>query len=205
MEISTENIKRTKSVKLILIEGKKLFWKYGIQRVTVDEICKEAGVSKMTFYRTFDNKYELAKIILIELANDSYVIFSELFSREDPFPEIIKEFLEVKRAQAKAVSMEFVKDLYEVNDFTSSLRALLEDSQQKMMAIVFKSFDKAREEGWIHEHMSTPFIMYIFDKIGNMTEDEHLLSLFSSSEELVVTLTNFLFHGILKTQNAADE
>ena len=85
-------LKRTKSVNAILKNGKDLFWKYGIRKVTVEDICKEAGVSKMTFYRSFENKYEVAKIILIELANDSYVIFSELFSREDPFPEIVAEF-----------------------------------------------------------------------------------------------------------------
>jgi len=35
----------------IIDTSKKLFWKYGIKRVTIEEICREAGVSKMTFYK----------------------------------------------------------------------------------------------------------------------------------------------------------
>ena len=190
-------LKRTKSVNAILKCGKDLFWKYGIRKVTVEDICKEAGVSKMTFYRSFENKYEVAKIILIEFANDSYVIFSELFSREDPFPEIVAEFLEIKKQQAKGLSIEFLKDIYVQNEFMDSLKLLLEESQKKMMATVIKSFDKAREEGWVKKGVSTPFILYMFEKIGQMAEDDYLISMFQDSEEMASTLTSFLFSGIL--------
>ena len=40
----------------ILTKGKELFWKYGIKRVAIEEICKQAHVSKMTFYKYFKNK-----------------------------------------------------------------------------------------------------------------------------------------------------
>ena len=45
----------------ILNTARQLFWKHGIRRVSVEEVCREAGVSKMTFYRSFPNKIELAK------------------------------------------------------------------------------------------------------------------------------------------------
>jgi AcrR family transcriptional regulator len=47
----------------ILKAGREFFWKYGFRKVTVDEICKAAGVSKMTFYRYFKDKATLAKTI----------------------------------------------------------------------------------------------------------------------------------------------
>jgi AcrR family transcriptional regulator len=31
--------------------AEKLFMKFGIRRVSVEEICREASVSKMTFYK----------------------------------------------------------------------------------------------------------------------------------------------------------
>ena len=54
----------SKKYKDIMSTGKDLFWKYGMKRVTVEEICKEANVSKMTFYKYFGNKYELALAII---------------------------------------------------------------------------------------------------------------------------------------------
>ena len=57
----------------ILSTGKELFWKFGFKRVTIEEISKEAGVSKMTFYKYFPNKIELAKNILDDIFDDSLV------------------------------------------------------------------------------------------------------------------------------------
>jgi len=43
----------------ILHTGKELFWKFGFKRVTIEELCKEAGISKMTYYKYFTNKMDL--------------------------------------------------------------------------------------------------------------------------------------------------
>lgn len=43
----------------ILKTASQLFTKYGFRNVTVDEISREAGISKRTFYETFTNKDEL--------------------------------------------------------------------------------------------------------------------------------------------------
>jgi AcrR family transcriptional regulator len=43
--------------------ARKLFWKYGFKRVTVEEICEESAASKMTFYKVFSNKLELARAV----------------------------------------------------------------------------------------------------------------------------------------------
>jgi AcrR family transcriptional regulator len=51
----------SKKYESILITGHDLFWKFGFKRVTIDEICKKAEVSKMTFYKYFTDKIDLAK------------------------------------------------------------------------------------------------------------------------------------------------
>ena len=53
----------------ILLAAKELFWKFGFKRVSVEEVCKEAQVSKMTFYKHFKNKIELVKS-LYKLVSD---------------------------------------------------------------------------------------------------------------------------------------
>ena len=61
------NIKR----ELILKIAKKLFWKFGFKRVTIEEVCKEAAVSKMTFYKHFPNKMAVVKTLLQEVFQDA--------------------------------------------------------------------------------------------------------------------------------------
>jgi AcrR family transcriptional regulator len=47
----------------ILKTGLDLFQRFGIKRVTIEEICQTANVSKMTFYKYFKNKNELVRFI----------------------------------------------------------------------------------------------------------------------------------------------
>ncbi|RPJ03614.1 MAG: TetR/AcrR family transcriptional regulator, partial [Spirochaetaceae bacterium] len=45
--------------KKLYTEGTRLFGQYGVQKTTVDEIAKAAGISKGSFYGFYDSKEEL--------------------------------------------------------------------------------------------------------------------------------------------------
>ncbi|MCG8572746.1 MAG: TetR/AcrR family transcriptional regulator [Spirochaetes bacterium] len=51
---------------LLLEKAEKLFLHYGISRVTIDQITKEAGVGKGTFYLFFKNKEDILTCIGLE-------------------------------------------------------------------------------------------------------------------------------------------
>jgi AcrR family transcriptional regulator len=67
-----------KKVKSIMETARDLFWKHGLKRVSIEEICQKSGVSKMTFYRHFDNKTELAKAVFDNVINDSIQKFKAI-------------------------------------------------------------------------------------------------------------------------------
>ena len=50
------------SYQILFSTAKNLFFKFGLRRVSVEEICIKASVSKMTFYRNFNNKEHIAVI-----------------------------------------------------------------------------------------------------------------------------------------------
>ncbi len=50
----------------IISAAKKLLGKYGYKRVSMDEIAREAGVTKKTVYSYFKNKEEFLKYFLNE-------------------------------------------------------------------------------------------------------------------------------------------
>lgn len=55
----------------ILAEADDLFCKYGIKRITMDDIAKQLGMSKKTIYQHFKDKNELA-----------YVLFQNMFENQ---------------------------------------------------------------------------------------------------------------------------
>ena len=60
-----------------LLAAKDLFWRYGFRKVTVEEICEQEKVSKMTFYKMFPNKLDLAKHVFAEESDKGVVKFKE--------------------------------------------------------------------------------------------------------------------------------
>ena len=51
----------------LLSTATKLFYKYGINKVGIDEIVKQSGVTKMTLYKHFGSKDALAAAFLEEI------------------------------------------------------------------------------------------------------------------------------------------
>ena len=59
-------------VSQIMLAAKDLFWKFGIRKVSIEEICSKANVSKVTFYKYFENKIDLAIFILLVITRRYY-------------------------------------------------------------------------------------------------------------------------------------
>jgi AcrR family transcriptional regulator len=73
-----------------------LFWRYGIKRVSVEEICRTAVVSKMTFYKHFKNKVDLALYVLRMVMQTGLRIYRDIMDRDVPFAEKAADFVQMK-------------------------------------------------------------------------------------------------------------
>ena len=89
-------IRHNKKYRDIMETATRLFWKHGLRRVTIEEICQEAKVSKMTFYKYFPSKTELAKEIMQKMFDENMKVFDELMLSDIPFEE--KMHRQIKQA-----------------------------------------------------------------------------------------------------------
>jgi AcrR family transcriptional regulator len=180
---------------LILRIGKELFWKYGFRRVTVEEICKEAGVSKMTYYKFFSNKPDLVKTIMDTLLSNALEKYRQIINSKVPYPEKVSQMIELKREQVKTMSSEFFKDYVQSAD--PEMINYLNQLSQENLQIFVDDFKKAQENGDIRKDMKIGFIMYIMNQLVEMTHDDQLLAMYDSPEDLVMEIIKFIFYGIL--------
>src|SRR6056297_2842708 len=95
----------------ILATGKALFLKHGFKRVTIEEVCTEAKVSKMTFYKHFSNKMELVKAIVIKMGEEAMDRYRKIMHRNIPFTEKIELQIQMKMEGTSEMSSEFMDDL----------------------------------------------------------------------------------------------
>lgn len=179
----------------ILSTAKELFWKHGVRRVTIEEICREAGVSKMTFYRFFPNKIELAKTILQNMADRSTEEYKALMAEDIPFEEKVRRQLLMKFEGTKEMSMEFVKDLYSNREW--GLREYMEQRTEEALTMIMTDYRYAQEQGWIRRDIRPGFILYMFHQMSAWVSDEQLLAQYGSAPDLIMEIANFFFYGIL--------
>ncbi len=179
----------------ILIEaGKRVFWKYGIKRVTVEEICKEAGVSKMTFYRCFENKIELAKNVYTSVVNHATEKAHDLIYSDISPAEKMKGIIEIKLEGVENISRDFIMDLFNSQD--TELQKFFEKTNRKSYEEIIKSFHYAQEKGWFRKNLKPELLFYISEKIGPLLADEYLLKLYGSPQNLIMEVTNLFTYGI---------
>lgn len=187
-----------KKCQAILVAAKTLFWKHGVKRVSVQEICKEAGASKMTFYRFFDNKLDLAKTLLDQVSDEGMAEYDAIMNSEIPFVEKVQQTLLLKHKNSQSISQELIMDLYKNQEL--GLIQYLEQQGEKMMERVLDDYEKAQKEGHIRAGIKREFIKYQLLKMREMIVDPQLADLYENPHDLIMELTNFLFYGLLSRQ-----
>jgi TetR/AcrR family transcriptional regulator, cholesterol catabolism regulator len=74
----------------ILKTSLELFFKFGIKRVTMDDIAKELGMSKKTIYQFFKEKDDLVnQLVIVEMQKQECVFKNIENQAQDPIHEII--------------------------------------------------------------------------------------------------------------------
>jgi AcrR family transcriptional regulator len=93
----------------ILTAAKDLFWKHGLRRLLIEEVCKEAGISKMTYFKFLSNKIELARTVFIYEIDKSILKFNTFLHSDLYSAEIIKQFILLKAEGLHDNSKEFCR------------------------------------------------------------------------------------------------
>ena len=77
--------------KQIIEAARKLFSKYGFRKVTMDEIAREANVTKKTVYTYFSSKEELFKYFINEELQNMKKIVEDVEAQENDFYETVHQ------------------------------------------------------------------------------------------------------------------
>jgi AcrR family transcriptional regulator len=180
--------------KKLIETGRKLFWKYGFRRVSVDEICREADISKMTFYRCFDNKTELAKTIFTEVVRGAIERFNDIMNADIPPSEKLKQILIMKMEGTNDISREFLMDFYSSTD--TGLKEYVDSLTRTSWNEIIEGYRHAQEMGWFRKDFKPEFLFYISQKLIPMCTDEDLLRLYDNPQDLIMEFANFFTYGI---------
>ena len=194
--MNKEKISDAESPKLkyIVETATDLFMRFGVKRITVEEICQTAKISKMTFYKYFDNKIDLAEYIIFSILDTGQNEFDQIISQVIPFKEKMNQFLKFKMYYAKRFSMEFLSDF--MNLSSNSHEKIMEYSK-KNQSLFIQLIEEAQKKGEVHKDVSINFINFMLNNFMELREDDRFLHLFGNVEDITSDMLNFFFYGIM--------
>ena len=187
--------KHSKKYLQILETSRDLFWRFGIRRVTVEEICEKSAVSKMTFYKYFSNKNDLVKEIIDNIYAEAIKKYRNIMDSEVPYKEKVTRLAMLKLESTNEISHEFLDDFYSLRD--DELSRFLHEKVNENLNLMREDFIKAIKAGDIRHDIKPEFLMYLLNHLIEMGKDPSLNSIYPDAQEMIMELMNFFFYGIL--------
>ena len=172
-----------------LIEtAQELFFKHGVQRITIEEICKKANVSKVTFYKYFSNKDELVKYIRNELMNQGFSKYDEINEIDISFPEKVERITQWRIDFFSNIKSEFIEDILSV-----------EDTIEEMKIRYLKHIEVAQKKGEVRKDLSPELIWLVTEKLNEIVKDGSWKEIFSDYSTFQKQLRKMYFYGLLES------
>jgi AcrR family transcriptional regulator len=186
----TESLK----FKYIVETATELFMRFGVKRVTVEEICQTAKISKMTFYKYFKNKIDLAEYIIFLMLDTSQKEFDQIINQDIPFEDKMNQFIKFKIHYAKQFSKEFLIDFMHLSD---NIHQRMMEYSEKNQLLFIQLIEEAQKMGEVRKDVSINFINFMFNNFMELREDDRFLNLFGNVENITSDMLNFFFYGIM--------
>lgn len=187
----------TKSKKLqqITETAHTLFMRHGIKRVTIEEICRTATVSKMTFYKYFDNKNDLAISVLDSIFTKAEKHYSNIMAQDASFSEKAKDIIKLKLEASKDVSTEMLQDLW--NNPVPEVADYMKKRTQLSLKLFLDDMIAAQNKGEIRQDINPHFILYFIGKMQEIATDEKIIHMYETVQDFTSEIINLFFYGIL--------
>ncbi len=191
-----EEVKQSRHYLNLLDTARELFWKYGFRRVSIEEICSKAGTSKMTFYRFFENKIEIAKAVYEREISRSQKAFKNLLeTTELTTADKIRKMIQMKIDGTHDISKEFLQDFYTNTDI--GLKEYIETETWKAWKNVVDDFKEAQKKGIFRNDFKPELFFLMAQNVFQILNDKSVTELYNSPTELIMDVTNLMVYGII--------
>jgi AcrR family transcriptional regulator len=187
-------VSATPKKRAILRTGRLLFLRHGIRKVRVEEICRDAQVSKRTFYTYFRNKDALAIAVLRELFDESRCRLEAVLVLNCAVEEKVRQIMAIKSKLASETSATFYREV--LDDSTEPGRYSLRE-QHKWEQRVRRFYEEAQAHGHIRGDIDIDVLMALLARSRELVKDPELARLVPDLARLTETVMTLFFYGIV--------
>jgi len=180
--------------------AQELFSNYGVKRISVEEICKESKVSKMTFYRSFKNKFDILTYIIKDSYDRILKGSMKILKRKDiSFAEKMKEIMAFKMKVLGSMGDAFTNDVLSYKD--PDYGKFLEQKNTEAVEFAKKLYADAQKSGDIRPDVNIELIMFTAEHLSLMVKEvmsnEKFKKLYPDKAQVIEESIKLFLYGII--------
>lgn len=177
----------------ILEAALELFMKYGVQKVSIAEIAKEANVSQVTIYNYFDSKNNLIHRVFKFYVDQIWDEMKVLLASNLPYEDKIKQMISFEKNMANhSMNNKFFQDL--LKDYATGQSYVEEVYLKEGLPLLIEFVNDGKNQGFIDPSLSNEAILFYLQMFQEyMQRDDVVHTLLPLSEDL----TKLFFYGIV--------
>jgi TetR/AcrR family transcriptional regulator, cholesterol catabolism regulator len=169
----------------------ELFIRFGFKAVTVDEIAKQAGISKKTLYENFEDKDKIVVAALTSIDEDMCRQESEIFNNStNAIDEAIGHMVMLEKT-LKTMNANCIPDLQKY--YPIAFMGFKEHQQQQLESIA-KNLKRGIKEGFYRKNIDIQFCAwYRMTTIFAMLQNAELAKRFDPIASQIEMMQHFLY------------
>jgi AcrR family transcriptional regulator len=179
----------------ILEAAKHLFFKHGFKRISIEDICNKAAVSRRTFYVYYDNKTDLLMKLLEHIYEENSLKICAISNSDLPFSQKLIQITNYNIAQLEQMTPEFLTDIHDPSFV--EVRAHYENKRELSAAWFRTFFSEEQKRGDIRADLDIEFLQRFMNYAIASYKNEDIRKRYPNPVTLMRNVADMLFYGIL--------
>lgn len=157
--------RKHKKIEQVFDAAFQLFSRHGYQKVSVNEIAQQAGVSPATIYNYFGTKDQLYMEMIKDWTDKQLEVYERILDSARSFAEKTREIMQLEAKNLTFLSEEFRK--FQTSEERGISQTIQQYSEEKVKGFFMRFVALGKQEGYIHKNQTEEVAMLYFSMFMN--------------------------------------
>ncbi|MCV4230338.1 TetR/AcrR family transcriptional regulator [Virgibacillus sp. LDC1] len=157
--------RKHKKIEQVFDAAFQLFSRHGYQKVSVNEIAQQAGVSPATIYNYFGTKDQLYMEMIKDWMDKQLEVYERILDSTRSFAEKTREIMQLEAKNLTFLSEEFGK--FQTSEERGISQTIQQYSEEKVKGFFMRFVALGKQEGYIHKNQTEEVAMLYFSMFMN--------------------------------------